>query len=263
MSDFTYVATWRGFVYVAFVIDVFARRIVGWRVSASLRDGLRPRCARAGHLRSLRRRDRRTSCITAIAGRNISRCATPSGSPTRASRRRSAVAGMRTTMPSPRSVIGLVQDGGDSTTRTVAESGGGGIRDADLGRLVQPPAPARTDRLRAAGGISKRATMSRPRWPDSPNSPSDIPGTIQCGCCVLSGRHNRCGRASVAGLPPGQSRRLASFAKIKANATFFCRRAYYILRLTSTLASVCRSRTPADIWTTSVCSSVIFASTFL
>ena len=32
-----YVATWRGFVYVAFVIDVFARRIVGWRVSASLR----------------------------------------------------------------------------------------------------------------------------------------------------------------------------------------------------------------------------------
>jgi putative transposase len=32
-----YVATWGGFVYVAFVIDVFARRIVGWRVSASLR----------------------------------------------------------------------------------------------------------------------------------------------------------------------------------------------------------------------------------
>src|SRR5256886_15372586 len=36
LSDFTYVATWRGFVYVAFVIDVFARRIVGWRVSSSL-----------------------------------------------------------------------------------------------------------------------------------------------------------------------------------------------------------------------------------
>jgi putative transposase len=33
VSDFTYVATWRGFVYVAFVIDTFARRIVGWRVS--------------------------------------------------------------------------------------------------------------------------------------------------------------------------------------------------------------------------------------
>jgi transposase InsO family protein len=33
VSDFTYVATWQGFVYVAFVIDVFARCIVGWRVS--------------------------------------------------------------------------------------------------------------------------------------------------------------------------------------------------------------------------------------
>jgi putative transposase len=37
VSDFTYVATWQGFVYVAFVIDVYARRIVGWRVSSSLR----------------------------------------------------------------------------------------------------------------------------------------------------------------------------------------------------------------------------------
>ena len=37
VSDFTYVSTWQGFVYVAFVIDVFARRIVGWRVSQSMR----------------------------------------------------------------------------------------------------------------------------------------------------------------------------------------------------------------------------------
>src|SRR3954449_41888 len=35
VSDFTYVATWTAFVYVAFVIDAFARRIVGWRVSRS------------------------------------------------------------------------------------------------------------------------------------------------------------------------------------------------------------------------------------
>jgi transposase InsO family protein len=40
VSDFTYVATWRGFVYVAFVIDVYSRRIVGWRVSSSLRTDL-------------------------------------------------------------------------------------------------------------------------------------------------------------------------------------------------------------------------------
>ena len=40
VADLTYVATWRGFAYVAFVIDVFARCIVGWRVSSSLRSDL-------------------------------------------------------------------------------------------------------------------------------------------------------------------------------------------------------------------------------
>ena len=40
VSDLTYVATWRGFVYVAFVIDAYARRIVGWRVSNTLRSDL-------------------------------------------------------------------------------------------------------------------------------------------------------------------------------------------------------------------------------
>ena len=39
MSDCTYVATWKGFVYVAFVIDAYARKIVGWRVSTSAQAG--------------------------------------------------------------------------------------------------------------------------------------------------------------------------------------------------------------------------------
>ena len=39
VSDFTYVATWAGFVYVAFVIDAYARRIVGWRVSRTAHAG--------------------------------------------------------------------------------------------------------------------------------------------------------------------------------------------------------------------------------
>ena len=39
VSDFTYVATWQGFVYVAFVIDAYARRIVGWRVSRTAHAG--------------------------------------------------------------------------------------------------------------------------------------------------------------------------------------------------------------------------------
>jgi len=40
VADLTYVATWSGFVYVAFIIDVFSRKIVGWRVSSSLRSDL-------------------------------------------------------------------------------------------------------------------------------------------------------------------------------------------------------------------------------
>jgi hypothetical protein len=39
LSDFTYVSTWQGFVYVAFVIDAFARRIVGWRASRTAHAG--------------------------------------------------------------------------------------------------------------------------------------------------------------------------------------------------------------------------------
>jgi putative transposase len=40
VADFTYVATWSGFVYVAFITDVFARRIVGWRASNSMKTEL-------------------------------------------------------------------------------------------------------------------------------------------------------------------------------------------------------------------------------
>jgi putative transposase len=39
VSDFTYVATWQGFVYVAFIIDAYARRIIGWRVSRTAHAG--------------------------------------------------------------------------------------------------------------------------------------------------------------------------------------------------------------------------------
>ena len=42
VSDFTYVSTWQGWLYVAFVIDVFSRRIVGWRVSTSMRTDFVP-----------------------------------------------------------------------------------------------------------------------------------------------------------------------------------------------------------------------------
>jgi len=52
VSDFTYVATWSGFVYVAFVIDVYARYIVGWRVSRTTHASLRVSCSMLWNRRS-------------------------------------------------------------------------------------------------------------------------------------------------------------------------------------------------------------------
>ena len=49
VSDFTYVPTWSGTVYVAFVIDVFARRIVGWRLNFD-EDPVRARRTGSGYL---------------------------------------------------------------------------------------------------------------------------------------------------------------------------------------------------------------------
>jgi transposase InsO family protein len=101
VADFTYVATWRGFVYVAFVVDVFARRIVGWRVTTdfvldALEQAIYERCGPTT-----------TDLIHhSDAGRSICRCATRIGSPTGASRRRSGAAAipMTTRWPNRSSV---------------------------------------------------------------------------------------------------------------------------------------------------------------
>jgi putative transposase len=52
VADFTYVSTWLGWAYVAFVIDAFARRVLGWSVSASDDDRLRAGRPGTGHLGS-------------------------------------------------------------------------------------------------------------------------------------------------------------------------------------------------------------------
>ena len=98
LADLTYVATWAGFVYVGFVIDAYARRIVGWRVSNSLRTDLAldaleqalydrvvdPRDALVHH----GNRGSQYLCIL-----------TPSAWPRPASSNRLAVLAIRTTMP--------------------------------------------------------------------------------------------------------------------------------------------------------------------
>jgi transposase InsO family protein len=74
VADFTYVATWAGFVYVAFVIDVFSRRIIGWRVARSMHTDLVLDALEQALSGSLRRQGRDSS--GAIVAVSISRFVT-------------------------------------------------------------------------------------------------------------------------------------------------------------------------------------------
>ena len=100
VADLTYVATWRGFAYVAFVIDVFARRIVGWRASSSLRTDLAlDALEQALHDRPFLEGAPR--CITAIAERSTCLSGTPNDWQKPAWSRQWVPSGIRTTTPWP------------------------------------------------------------------------------------------------------------------------------------------------------------------
>ena len=68
VADFTYIWTAEGWLYVAAVIDLFSRRVVGWSMSASHDGGARHR--RAGRWRSGGAASRASCCITPIAAAN-------------------------------------------------------------------------------------------------------------------------------------------------------------------------------------------------
>jgi putative transposase len=60
MADLTYVSTWSGFAYVAFVTDAYARRILGWRVAATMTTAMVLDLHRTRHLDPSTRRDIRS-----------------------------------------------------------------------------------------------------------------------------------------------------------------------------------------------------------
>src|SRR5207247_3374876 len=97
VADLTYVATWTGFVYVTFVIDVFARRIVGWRVATTLRTDLTLDALE----QALHARPDRDGLVHHSDRGSIWRCGIPTASPPPASRHPSARSATRTTTPSP------------------------------------------------------------------------------------------------------------------------------------------------------------------
>jgi putative transposase len=139
VGDFTYVATWTGFVYVAFVIEVFTRRIIGWRVAS-------PCIPSSCWMRSSRRCGRvlesKVSCITATAAANTCRFATPNGSRKRGAEPSVGSVGDTYDNALAETIIGLYK---------TEVSGSGGIRHVGMGRLVQPSSFARTYRQHSAG----------------------------------------------------------------------------------------------------------------
>ena len=108
VSDFTYVSTWQGWLYVAFVVDVFARRIVGWRVSSSMRtDFVLDALEQALYARQPERDD--ALIHHSDRGSHTSVFATRSGSPRPASSPRSAARATATTTPWPRPSTGCTR----------------------------------------------------------------------------------------------------------------------------------------------------------
>ena len=150
VADLTYVATWRGFVYVAFVIDVFARRIVGWRVSGSLRsdlalDALEQALYARPAIDQLVHHSDRGSPYLSI--RYTDRLADAGIDPSVGS------VGDSYDNALAESVIGLYK------TEVIRRRGpwphleAVGVCDTRMGGLVQPPTAPRADRSRATGRV--------------------------------------------------------------------------------------------------------------
>jgi putative transposase len=137
LSDFTYVATWQGFVYVAFVIDAFARRIVGWRASRTAHAGfVLDALDQALHDRRPVKRgglvhhsDRGSQYVSI---RYSERLAEAGIEPSVGS-----VGDLR--QCSRRNDQRSLQGRGHPSARTMAQLRSRGVRHARMGRLVQPP----------------------------------------------------------------------------------------------------------------------------
>ena len=106
VADITYVATWSAFVYVAFVTDVFSRRIVGWRVSRSLRSDLALDALEMALWARGKNADGLALCTIPIAEASTSPSATASGSPRPVRSPRSVPGGIPTTTRSPKPSTG-------------------------------------------------------------------------------------------------------------------------------------------------------------
>lgn len=179
VSDFTYVATWSGFAYVAIVIDAYARRIVGWRVSRSAHAGFVLDRTGAGPARSQARREQRPCPPLrprrAVRVDQVQRAARR-GRPCALRRQRWRQLRQRARRDDQRAL----QSRGDPSARAVAVAGGRRVRDPRVGRLVQQPPPARAGRQHPAGGsrsqLLRRSGGTGTRRMTQTKRPPTIPG---------------------------------------------------------------------------------------
>jgi hypothetical protein len=161
----TYVATWAGFVYVAFVIDTYARRIVGWRARKTAHASLVPDALeqalydrRPVHRGGLIHHSNRGSQYVSI--KYTERL------PKQASSHGKAASGTATTIFCGSDQRPL-QGRGDPSTWSVAQLRSRRVRHARMGRLVQPPPPARThwqQHVKDAEIIRRSSTRRAPGW---------------------------------------------------------------------------------------------------
>ena len=161
VADLTYVATWRGFAYVAFVTDVFSRKIVGWRVSSSLRSDLAlDALEQALHEREdldglVHHSDRGVQYLSIRYTDRLAEAGIEASVGSIGDSYDNALA---------ETINGLYKAEGHPAERPVAQPRGGRVRDARVGRLVQQPPAARADREHPAGRI-RSDVRSDPREP--------------------------------------------------------------------------------------------------
>ena len=187
VSDFTYVATWQGFAHVAFVIDAYARRIVGWRVSRSATAGfVLDALEQAIH----QRRPEKGAGLVAhsdrgsqyLAIRYTERLAEAGIAPSVGS------TGRQLRQRAGRDRDRALQDRGDPPPRALARPRGGRVRHPRVGPLVQPPSAPRADRTRPArrgrgrlpraDGRHERSGITQTKSP--PANPGRFTGSAAC-----------------------------------------------------------------------------------
>ena len=174
VADYTYVATWSAMVYVAFVIDAYSRRILGWRAASSMKTALVLDALEQALWTRKRGGDRDLAGLIhhTDAGSQYTSIAFTD---------RLAAAGISASVGTvgdaydnalAESVNGLVQDRADQATRPLAHRRAGRDRHPRIRRLVQPPPPLRSLRRHPARPNSRPPTTVR-------TPPSPRPATQQ------------------------------------------------------------------------------------